>query len=71
METKRGSKYSLIKGIPYQVVGKTVFLDRDAMEKQAYRYRVKNLKLQRIRIALSSISILLGVAIFIYWVTRG
>lgn len=59
-------------GIPYLIHpdGK-VTLNRDAMEIQSYRYRIKNLKLQTIRIILSSVSILIAIAIFVYWITRG
>lgn len=59
-------------GIPYLIhLDGEVTLNRDAMEIQAYKYRKTNLKLQRIRIILSSVSILIAIAIFIYWITRG
>jgi len=76
METKGRFIRTLIDGVPCkQYFNKAGYfigweLDKDTMEKQAYRYRVKNLKLQTIRIALSSIKILLVIAIFIYWITR-
>ena len=69
------SKYehtNLEGGIPYLIhLDGKVTLNRDAMEIQAYKYRKTNLKLQRIRIILSSVKILIAIAIFIYWVTRG
>jgi len=58
-------------GIPYLLhPDGTVTPNWDAMNIQAYKYRKTNLKLQRVRIILSSISILIAVAIFVYWVTR-
>lgn len=59
-------------GIPYLIHpdGK-VTLNQDAMEIQAYKYRKTNLKLQRVRIILSCVSILIAIAIFLYWITRG
>lgn len=66
---------NLEKGIPYKITGKRgiteIELDRDAMDIQAYKYRKTNLKLQRARIILSSISIIIAIAIFIFWVSRG
>jgi len=58
-------------GIPYLIhLDGKVTLNRDAMDIQAYKYRKTNLTLQRVRIILSSISILVAIAIFIFWVTR-
>lgn len=61
----------LEKDVPYLIqLDGEVTLNRDVMDIQAYKYRIRNLKLQRIRIILSTVSILVAIAIFIFWITR-